>query len=171
MTNSEEAVDTGVLSLAEMYRNRMVTETWMSVDLPLLSAIVELEVEGKPGWMIDGAKIQERANLDLQPDEWVHAVLRLQSGRYIEATVQRGGGGVMACVVTGALEAGRRVTGQWPPDDAYLSLIQVFNDRIEAAPDEPAKGRLRAALDGILGIGRDVGVEVAAEWMKRITTG
>jgi len=149
----------------------MVDDTWLKTDLPLLCAIVEVEAEGSPGWMIDQNEVLERADLTLDQDEWIRAVMRLQGGGYIVANVLRGGGGVMSCIVNGSLEPGRRATGQWPPDDAYLSLIQVINERIDAAPDEPTKGRLRGALDGVLGVGRDIGVDVTAEWLKRITMG
>jgi hypothetical protein len=149
----------------------VVSETWLSVDYPMLCAIIEVEAEGQPGLMIDGAKILERVGLEMSKDEWIRSVLRLQGGGYIEANVNRGGGGVMACIVMGATAAGRRVSGQWPPDDAYLSLVQVFNDRIEAAPDDATKSRLRTALDGILGVGRELGVDLAAEWLKRMTMG
>jgi hypothetical protein len=149
----------------------MVNDTWLETDLPILSAIVEVETEGPPGWHIDQRKVLERAGLSLDNDEWARAILRLQGGGYIDANVNRGGGGVMSCIVAGACDPGRRVTGQWPPDDAYLSLIQVISERIEDAPDEPTKGRLRAALDGVLGVGRDIGVDVTAEWLKRITMG
>jgi hypothetical protein len=149
----------------------MVVDAWTGIDLPLLRAIVELEAEGSGGGIIDGGAIQARAGLDLDPEEFTRSVVRLEGGGYIDATIHRGGGGAMSIWVTGALERARRVTRQWPADDSYLALVELLNQQIEEATDEPTKGRLRVVLEGVLGVGRDVGVEVFAEWLTRMSRG
>jgi hypothetical protein len=151
----------------------MVDDTWLSYDLPILTAIVEMEATMNPGMPeFDGHEVARRAGMQFDPEGYNRSLLRLADGAYIDLDVIRAAlGGTVYCTVRGALQRGRRVTGQWPPDDAYLSLLAIFQERIDEAPDEPTKGRLRAALDGFLGVGKDIGVDLAAEWLKRMAMG
>jgi hypothetical protein len=149
-----------------------IDDTWLTIDLPLPSAIVEVEREGRPGSVIDALKVTRKLDIELDADEVVRAVLRLSGGDFIDATVHRSGGGEVGLwLINSVRERGRRVTGQWPPDDAYLSLLQVFQDHIDNAVDEPTKSKLRTALTGFVGVGRDIGVDLGAEWLKRMAMG
>jgi hypothetical protein len=150
----------------------VVDETWLSIDLPILTAIVELEAAMNPGvfeYVPD--RIIEQAGIEIDSDGYIRSLVRLAGGSYLDVEISRYSGGGIACEVMGALERGRRVTGQWPPDDAYLSFISLLQERIDAAPDEPTRSRLRTALDAFLGVGRDIGVDLAAEWLKRMSIG
>ena len=149
----------------------MVDETWLSTDLPLLTAIIEVEREVAPGSMIDGGAILAKAQLAMPPDDLTRAVLRLAKADYIDLVPLHGGGQVLGWHITGATERARRASGQWPPDDAYLSLIQVIQDQIEKSPDEATMGKLRTTLDALLSVGRDVGVDLTAEFLKRTVMG
>lgn len=119
----------------------------------------------------DAHEIAQRAGIQFDPEGFNRSLIRLAGGDYINLDVMRAGGGAVYCAIMGVFQRGRRATGQWPPDDAYLSLLNLFQERIDDAPDEPTKGRLRAALDGFLGVGRDIGVELTAEWLKRMAMG
>jgi len=53
-----------------------------------------------------------------------------------------------------------RIAGLWPDaGDAFDRLVWSLEQRIAEAPPEE-KGKLRRLLDGVVGVGRDVGVEV-----------
>jgi hypothetical protein len=147
----------------------MVNETWLSTDLPLLAAIVEVEREVPPGSMIDARAVLDKAGLTMESDDMTHAVLRLAEGDYVDVVLNKGGGQILGWYIVGAKERARRATGQWPPDDAYLSLIQVVQEQMEGASDEATKGKLRTVLEGLLSAGRDIGVDLTAEYLKRIT--
>lgn len=150
----------------------MIDDLWLSIDLPILTAIVEAEATmpaSHPHFVEE--KILERSEVDLDHGAFIKSIMRLSDGNYIDATLYRGGGSVLSYQIRGVFERGRRVTGQWPPDDAYLSLLSLMSDRIESATDEPTRTKLRAALEGILGVGREIGTDLAAEWLKRITVG
>lgn len=144
----------------------MVTYQW-DTDLAVLRAVVEAEAQttNSPA-NLDLLMIVKDAGVDLTNDELIKSLERLD-GIYVDVAFNRGGGGILSYRLHEVLTPGRRATGQWPPDDAYIALVEILNERVHQASDEPTKGRLRAALDGLLGLGREVGVEVAAEWLSR----
>jgi hypothetical protein len=64
-------------------------------------------------------------------------------------------------------EAGLRAVGQWPRD-SYDALVRIIEARLSQEQDPDRRSRLRALLDSLIGIGRDVAVNVLSEWAKSI---
>lgn len=59
--------------------------------------------------------------------------------------------------------AARQAVGQWPPGESLVEQLVAGLRAAELAESDPVqKGRLRAAVDALSGIARDVVVEVAA---------
>ena len=52
--------------------------------------------------------------------------------------------------------------GQWP-DDVYDALVAELESRIAGTEDPVEKGRLRALLGGVVGVGREMAVDVLAK--------
>ena len=148
----------------------MLDDLWLTVDLPVLTAVAEAEATMSTlhthfkDWELCEAT-------GLTQEELRKSVLRLVDGQYIDATPLRSGGGIVSCHIRGVLERGRRATGQWPPDDAYLSLLSLLTEHMEEAPDEVTRSKWRSAIEGVAGLGREVGVQLTAEWIKRMTMG
>ncbi len=108
------------------------------------------------------------AGVTLTRHELIRSLERLSgAGGYLDVTFNRSGGGVVGYHFHSVLERGLRATEQWPPDDAYLMLMAVLERRLEAATDEPTKGRIRSALDGVAGMGRELAVDVMAEVISK----
>jgi hypothetical protein len=47
-------------------------------------------------------------------------------------------------------------------------LVTILTERIQAESDPERRNRLRALLDAVVGMGRDVAVNVLSEWAKTV---
>lgn len=68
--------------------------------------------------------------------------------------------------------SGRRVLGLWPRDDSQAedviaAMVAELQRRLEVAPSEEERGKVRALLTGLAGASRDVAVSVLSEVAKR----
>jgi hypothetical protein len=86
-------------------------------------------------------------------------VTMLVQGDYLERTAFEGMGSRF-CQIT---EKGLQITAGWPsgaPDAAYTRLLALIDEHVEAAATDEERSKWERLRAGILGIGRDVGVEV-----------
>jgi hypothetical protein len=132
-------------------------ETWLSRDLPVLDAVVEL-LEDQP--MAKPAAIAERTGFEAA--EVVRA-LRALDGEYVHLNTDLGGRS--AAAVT---PKARQAVGHWPSGE---SLIQQLVDGLVSAAEKEAdperKGRLHQAAALLGGAARDIAVGVAQAYADR----
>lgn len=133
-------------------------DRWTTRDLPVLLAAAELLDE--TGRSTDEGAIVKR--LGMERDDVIRA-LRNLSQRYLDLKISEAWGGAVAFVhIASITEDGLRATGQWPSAEAAADrFLSALDEIIDATPaDAPKASRLRAVRDGVVGIGRDVLVDV-----------
>lgn len=141
-------------------------DVWTARDLPVLRAAAEL-LDERAGRMTDYRQVAGRAGME--PDDVLRALVNLDQ-RYVDANLQRAMGGQIVLAAVRAITAeGLEATGRWPSADVALErLVAALDAEIDSAPvDSPKAGRLRAARDAVIGVGKDVMVRV----MTNVITG
>ena len=139
----------------------MVTATWAVRERPILDAIVE-EEETSPVVMME--KVHLRAGLEKAV--FSRGLRALHDAAYVRGQpLFNYQGFEFALGPMHLTERGRREVGQWP-GDAYAALVAELEARIAATADDQEKGRLRSLLDGVVGVGRDVAVDVLSKVVR-----
>ena len=136
-------------------------DKWTSVDLPVLKAVDRLLDQHQ---QVDTSMLPSEAGVDLPTVE--RSIRRLYDGGYltgIDATAQTD---YFDLTNIRLLAPGLEAVGAWPAD-SYGALVEQIHGAIEREPDDGRRSRLRALLDGIVGAGRDVAVDVLSEWTKK----
>jgi hypothetical protein len=132
-------------------------ETWLSRDLPVLDAVVEL-LEDQP--MAQPAAIAERTGFEAAE---VIRALQALDGEYVHLNLDLGGRSAVAVTAKA-----RQAVGQWPSGE---SLIQQLVDGLASAAEKEAdperKGRLHQAASLLGGAVRDIAVGVAQAYADR----
>lgn len=132
----------------------------MSRDLPVLAAIVQWRDDNPMGI---GPSFGDLAGLTGFDGVDVLRAIRTLDGTFIGVQILGGGGDLTSSFVTDVTGAARQAVGQWPSGE---SLVQQLVSGLRAAElsesDPVQKGRLRAAVDALSGVARDVVVDVAA---------
>lgn len=133
----------------------LLDETWISVDRPVLLAAAQL-VEKHPRRLATIPQIAASTALD--PAIVLASIPRLRH-RYIDVWDASTNDGP-DYVVKDITEAGMREVGMWPDaTDAYDRVVESLEAAISAARPEE-KGKIQGALAGVVGMGRDLVVEV-----------
>jgi len=132
--------------------NDRLNDVWTTRDRPVLVEVVRrFEAEHQP---VEFEEVAEA--LGISPDDVAKAARNLGRADLVEVSMSLGGTGDFLDVSTDAL----RIAGLWPDaGDAFDRLIWALEERISEAPPEE-KGKLAKVRDAIVGVGRDVGVEV-----------
>jgi hypothetical protein len=143
----------------------MAADTWFTRDLPVLEAAAELIDEQM--LPVQPQEISRQLGMDLED---VSRALVALDGPYIEMRwLQRRAGIGRVMSVT---PAARREIGQWPtPEAAADRMVQAIESRIETTDSEEERGRLVRARDALLGVGRDLFVDVMGAVVSRQVTG
>lgn len=135
------------------------TDTWTSRDLPVLAAAAALlDLDGQ---IYNESELESAVGL---PRQEVIRALKVLNGPYLDVDLFGDmGRKVLRYNVRGITADGLRAVGQWPsPDIAADRMIQAIDSLIEgSAEGSPKSGKLKAARDALLGIGRDVFVDIA----------
>ena len=138
---------------------------WADVDLPVLRAIDRL-LDAQP--IVHTRMLP--AELGLESMTVQRSVRRLFDAGFIDGVDATAQGEHFDLMAIRLLERGLEAVGAWP-SDAYDRLLEQVADEIESTTDQVRKSRLAALRDGIAAAGREIAVEVLAEWAKRVTSG
>jgi hypothetical protein len=134
-----------------------VEDTWVSRDLPVLDATVELLQEKD---LPEVGDIAKRAGIDVAK---VGQGLRDMDGLYVDLNMS--GLSPERWCVMGVYPEARRAVGQWPtPEGLTDRLAEAFSKAADREADPKRKGRLRE-IAGFLG---DTGKELAAEVIAKV---
>jgi hypothetical protein len=127
-------------------------DMWTTRDRPVLVEVVR-RIDADED-LIDGAHVA--AATGLSEEDVARAGRNLERAGLVELA------GFLASGIsfTGVSAEALRVTGLWPDaGDAFDRLIWALEERIAEAPPEQ-KSKLAKVRDAIVGVGRDVGVEI-----------
>jgi hypothetical protein len=133
-------------------------ETWLSRDLRVLDAVVEL-LEDQD--LVQPDAVAARTGLDSRE---ILRALHALDGTYVRLHRDMSGG-----FVDGVTPEARRAVGQWPSGE---SLIRQIADGLAAAAeketDPEQKSRLRQAAALLGGAARDIAIGIAERYAERM---
>ena len=138
--------------------------TWSDKELPFL---LGLSVE-RPSPFYEYA-----AGLGLDETEATDMLRDLRAEGYIAFTVLADNVRVYGTISELRLAPnGRRVFGLWPRDDSQAELVVAemiaeLDRRVETAPTEEERGKLRSLGAALAGAGREIAVSLLTEVAKR----
>ena len=136
-------------------------DTWYTVDLPMLDAIVAFLREQPAGVQPQLGDIHEA--LDLPAEEIFRSAVRLE-GEYLE--LERIGS-LGNWAIRSVTPAARRAVGQWPNPEAVANqLIAAMAHAAANELDPDKRTRLQSATDVLGGVGRDVLISVTTAFVK-----
>jgi hypothetical protein len=136
-----------------------IRETWPTVELPILRAIVRAQQNQEIVWK---AVIDAVPDLDQRLRQttlfWLH------DAEYITATVSVFGDSIQ---VRGATEKTLRLTGAWPtPESELARLIALLDERIASAEGDE-KTKLQRLRDALVGMGQGTAAGVLAGFLRQ----
>ena len=136
----------------------MAKDTWFSIDLPVLDAIVDYLEDSDPSLRPQLYDIAERTGIG--EDDVVRAAKRMD-GVYIELEHRFGPQRDLA--VTAVSPEARMVTGQWPSAETMAArIIAGLEEAADREPAEETRGRLREAANVLGATVRDLSTNVLA---------
>lgn len=136
--------------------------TWADREAKILEAILAVEEADRDRLMTD----ELATTTGLPEPEAQRGLLALIESGHVSITQKLGGGrGPLIVIMPRLRERGRRAVGQWPKD-GFDALVALLDERIRAEPAGDAKTRLERLRDALLGIGRDVVVDVLGAAIK-----
>jgi DNA-binding MarR family transcriptional regulator len=142
-------------------------DTWFSRDLPVLDAAVHL-VDAAAFAHPSAHELAERTGLEL--DQVLTALRALEQAGLIAVTFTMGGG--RNSHVDAISGEARQLVGAWPSAGAIASrLVAELERRADAASSDEERSKWRRLLDSVLGLGREVVVDVAAAAITRQVPG
>ena len=134
---------------------------WAEREAKVLEAILAIEEDDSDRVVsTDLAK-----TVGLSEAEVIRAMNALYEADYIAWSNRAGLGATKTYIVPRLLERGRRAVGQWPKD-GFDELVAVLDERIRAVPEGPEKSGLERFRDAVLGMGREVVVDVLGAAIK-----
>ena len=140
----------------------MAESTWESRELRILESVAG-RAQSAP---VGPSSADVAADTGLSPLEVSLGLRALEDAEYVQGIRMRKEG-LFLYVNLRLREAGLRAVGQWPRD-SYDALVRIIEARLSQEQDPDRRSRLRALLDSLIGIGRDVAVNVLSEWAKSI---
>ncbi|MEV2242212.1 hypothetical protein [Micromonospora sp. NPDC049891] len=140
-----------------------MTDTWTSIDLPVLKAAVKYIEDRDYGEFPQAYDLAPL--LDIDENEVGKAMLRLD-GTYIEAF--RTGGGLCRTGVRRIYPAARSAVGQWPTPEAVAErLLAALQAAADVESDTEKRSKLKQAAAFLGEGGRDLLVNVLAAAINR----
>jgi len=134
-----------------------LADVWASRDYPVLVAVAQMLEQGRSVQAVEVAEAIGRPQHDvvLALNNLGHMHLIVKDSSTYDGPDN---------YVTGIRPEGLEATGQWPSSDvAAERLIAALDALVDNAPENsPKHKRLVAARNGLLGIGRDVLVNVGS---------
>jgi hypothetical protein len=136
-------------------------ETWSWREGPILEAAVTADAQGH-----DIAQaIHDEAGL--ADDDRMRGIAALvEDGYLVGIDVTSGGDPWPMYLINGVTGKARRATRQWPATGAYDDFVDLLEQRIASTGDEAKKSRLRAVLDAVSGLGKDITTDVLAKLIE-----
>lgn len=145
----------------------MAEDTWFARDLPVLDAAVRL-FDAQPFAHPSAEELVGKTSLELA--QVLTALRALEQAGLVVVTFAMGGG--RSSHIDQISGAARQLVGAWPsPESIAERLVAELEHRAETAASEAERGKWRRLLDSVLGVGRDVVVEVAAAAITRQVPG
>lgn len=143
----------------------MAESTWERRERQLLDAVIRIEQTGNGEF--GNERLADETGLDLRDVEL--GVDGLVRAGYLDAidTKTSSADPIGSWYIRRATEKARRAAGQWPSEDAYQALVDLLEERIEAADDPEVRGKLRALLTGVQGVGKGVATAVLSAYIER----
>jgi hypothetical protein len=145
---------------------------WRNEALPVLLAVRDAMIRHRasPEGGVSQMQINEELGRDRDDPATRNALVYLQDGGYISGVGSYDSDpSPRFCVLA---QRGREVVAGWPSgsiDALFSSLVAEIDRRIETTESEEEKTRLRRFRDSLLGIGRDIFVNVASAYAERAT--
>jgi len=137
--------------------------TWESRELPVLEAIIR-DLDKVPvteAWP-DAADIAVKTGLDLSD---VGAALLALDGQYLTLVRNLT---LSSWHVTAVTPGGRRAVGQWPSAESLVEQLAArINEVAEREADQERRGRLQAVARGLVGVAKEIAVNVASAYLER----
>ena len=136
--------------------------TWLSRDLPVLTAVVELYEERFPSTSSLG-RLEVAERTGLAHDDVDRAIVALVEAGYLAWVPNRGDDRVASWRITGISGSARRLVGQWPSaEELVREIVAALNVAAESEPDEAMRSKLKAVAGGISSFAKDIVTNVAA---------
>lgn len=138
-------------------------ETWLATDLPVLEAVITLLDDGTR--TVEPRDVARATALDAMT---VDRAMNRLDGEYLVLSRERiqGSSGILGA--TAATAAARRAVGQWPSGDSLADrVLAELEERLDATTNEDERTRLVKARDALVGMGRDLLVDVTAAAITR----
>lgn len=137
-------------------------DRWTATDLPVLIAAAKLLEDGAP--VLWDSLITDATGFE--KDAVLKALSNLD-GAYLNGRPNRGDGRLQSFVVTDLTERGRRVVGLWPSGENVDALVDALRQAEDATDDPEEKSALRRAAGAVMGVSRDIMVDVVAAVVAR----
>lgn len=137
-------------------------DTWSSRDFPVLVSAARAVDRRDPN--VTAVRIADSLAMDLGE---VFAALDALDGAYLRQEPYDTLGGRGDSFVTGLTERGRRVVGLWPSGENVDALVDALRQAEEQTDDPEEKSAIRRAAGAVLGVSRDVMVDVVAAVVAR----
>ena len=133
--------------------------------LPVLRAVVDLYPSAPPGFGVSQEQVNEHLGRTENDLDTGRKFEMLERAGYVKGMLEtdQTPGPLMAVPTEKALS----LLAGWPTNGAAAveKLLSILDERIEAAPDEEQKGKLRALRDSLLDISEGVVAEVLVKLM------
>ncbi len=138
--------------------------TWNDREARMLEAI--LAIEEADGDRVTTTELAETTGLS-EP-EAQRGLLALVEDGYLTYSVRIGGSanrGPLLVMMPRLRGKGRRAVGQWPAD-GFEALVAILETRIQDEPDVAKRSRLERLRDALVGVGREVVVDVIRDTIE-----
>jgi hypothetical protein len=132
---------------------------WVTEALPVLQAVYDASKSADADLGVSHKRINEALGRQSDDPQTEKVVSMLVQGDYLERTAFEAMGSRF-CQIT---EKGLQITAGWPsgaPDAAYTRLLALIDERVEEAASDEERSKWERLRDGVVGVGRDVAVEV-----------
>lgn len=149
------------LSSPTALRERKIMEdTWVNRDLPVLDAVVRLLDDG--AFRVSVSDVVGETSFDAKA---VDRALTALDGSYVTDYTQFATGGIPDnWYVTGVTAEARRVVGQWPTAESLAArLAEAFSEAADQEKDPERKSRLRQLASFLGEAGKDIAAEIMAK--------
>lgn len=151
-----------------MTDHERVADLFYSRDFPVLVAIAQWEIEGRPDRALEPREIVERMGTSIGLQRVLESIRRLAENDYIEAK-DNSTHDELDFMVTAMTERGLRECGAWPE---AKDLAAAFKASLEAQATElensdPERGKkVRTILAAMGDLGTDFAAKFSAEFAK-----
>lgn len=147
--------------------NEMLNDRWHATDFPVLLEVAR-RIERRDG-SISAHRVAEALGRD--HNDVIHSLLSLaEPGGWVVGQPLRGDNQILAFMVGGLTERGRRATGLWPSEEAAAdALLDLLAQAAEQVEDPDDAGVLRKASRMLKGVPSAVLSDVTAALIRQQT--